>query len=84
MTAASCLTVVEANSGQGFIHKAKLNNNGSFSVGKTWRLAELRGLEVLNVSIQIHGECIGSYSNCERHLASRVQHHHGTDISMAN
>ncbi|KAI0830519.1 exocyst complex component Sec3-domain-containing protein [Trametes gibbosa] len=34
--------------GQGFIHKSKLNNNGSFSVGKTWRVAELRGLEVLN------------------------------------
>ncbi|KAI0322704.1 exocyst complex component Sec3-domain-containing protein [Amylostereum chailletii] len=32
--------------GNSFIHKSKLNSNGSFSVGKTWRLAELRGLEV--------------------------------------
>ncbi|OJT02748.1 Exocyst complex component 1 [Trametes pubescens] len=38
----------QSTSGQGFIHKAKLNNNGSFSVGKTWKLSELRGLEVLN------------------------------------
>ncbi|KAI6047739.1 exocyst complex component Sec3-domain-containing protein [Pisolithus marmoratus] len=32
----------------GFVHKSKLNTNGSFSVGKTWRLAELRGIEVVN------------------------------------
>ncbi|KAI0801061.1 exocyst complex component Sec3-domain-containing protein [Fomes fomentarius] len=37
-----------ANNGTGFIHKSKLNSNGSFSVGKTWRLAELRGIEILN------------------------------------
>ncbi|KAI0375209.1 hypothetical protein BV20DRAFT_960301 [Pilatotrama ljubarskyi] len=38
----------QANNGQGFIHKSKLNANGSFSVGKTWKVTELRGLEVLN------------------------------------
>ncbi|KAJ3008272.1 hypothetical protein NUW54_g3220 [Trametes sanguinea] len=38
----------QANDSQGFIHKSKLNANGSFSVGKTWRLNELRGIEVLN------------------------------------
>ncbi|KAH0838173.1 exocyst complex component SEC3 N-terminal PIP2 binding PH-domain-containing protein [Lanmaoa asiatica] len=32
----------------GFIHKSKLNTNGSFSVGKTWKLAELRGIQVVN------------------------------------
>ncbi|KXN85680.1 Exocyst complex component 1 [Leucoagaricus sp. SymC.cos] len=37
----------QASNGTGFIHKSKLNNNGSFSVGKTWRLAELRGLQVV-------------------------------------
>ncbi|KAI0756800.1 exocyst complex component Sec3-domain-containing protein [Daedaleopsis nitida] len=37
-----------ANNGSGFIHKSKLNSNGSFSVGKSWRVAELRGIEVLN------------------------------------
>nr|GAT61106.1 predicted protein [Mycena chlorophos] len=34
--------------GNGFLHKSKLNTNGSFSVGKTWRLPELRGLAVVN------------------------------------
>lgn len=39
----------EANNGSGFIHKSKLNTNGSFSVGKTWTLSELRAVEVVNV-----------------------------------
>ncbi|OCH94698.1 hypothetical protein OBBRIDRAFT_769029 [Obba rivulosa] len=38
----------QAASGGGFIHKAKSNSNGTFSVGKTWKLTELRGIEVLN------------------------------------
>ncbi|KAI6108443.1 exocyst complex component Sec3-domain-containing protein [Pisolithus croceorrhizus] len=37
-----------ASDSTGFVHKSKLNTNGSFSVGKTWRLAELRGIEVVN------------------------------------
>ncbi|KAJ3575972.1 hypothetical protein NP233_g733 [Leucocoprinus birnbaumii] len=37
----------QANNNSGFIHKSKLNNNGSFSVGKTWKLSELRGLQVV-------------------------------------
>lgn len=37
-----------ASDGTGFVHKSKLNTNGSFSVGKTWRLAELRSIEVVN------------------------------------
>lgn len=40
---------VDANNGSGFIHKSKLNTNGSFSVGKTWRLPELRAVQVVNV-----------------------------------
>ncbi|KAH9948238.1 exocyst complex component Sec3-domain-containing protein [Amylocystis lapponica] len=38
----------KASNGAGFIHKSKLNSNGSFSVGKTWKLQELRGVEVVN------------------------------------
>lgn len=36
--------------GEGLIHKSKMNSNGTFSVGKTWRLNELRGVEVTDVS----------------------------------
>lgn len=39
----------EASNGTGFIHKSKLNMNGTFSVGKTWRLAELRAVQVVEV-----------------------------------
>ncbi|PPQ62995.1 hypothetical protein CVT24_006101 [Panaeolus cyanescens] len=38
----------QANNGSGFIHKSKLNTNGTFSVGKTWKLAELRAVIVVN------------------------------------
>ncbi|KAJ6509372.1 exocyst complex component Sec3-domain-containing protein [Mycena vitilis] len=38
----------QASNGNGFLHKSKLNTNGSFSVGKTWRLPELRALQVVN------------------------------------
>ncbi|KAG1757754.1 exocyst complex component Sec3-domain-containing protein [Suillus lakei] len=38
----------QGSDGTGFLHKSKLNTNGSFSVGKTWKLSELRGIEVLN------------------------------------
>lgn len=41
--------ILEANNGSGFIHKSKLNTNGTFSVGKTWRLPELRAIQVVNV-----------------------------------
>ncbi|KIO33327.1 hypothetical protein M407DRAFT_234528 [Tulasnella calospora MUT 4182] len=34
--------------GQGFIHKSKQNPSGSFSIGKTWRLDDLQGLEVVD------------------------------------
>ncbi|KAL0951427.1 hypothetical protein HGRIS_008119 [Hohenbuehelia grisea] len=32
----------------GYIHKSKANSNGSFSVGKTWRLLDLRAIQVIN------------------------------------
>ncbi|TFK30812.1 exocyst protein [Coprinopsis marcescibilis] len=32
----------------GYMHKSKQNTNSTFSVGKTWRIRELRGLQVLN------------------------------------
>ncbi|KAG5718258.1 Exocyst complex component 1 [Termitomyces sp. T112] len=38
----------QASNGSGFLHKSKLNTNGSFSVGKTWRLPELRAIQVVN------------------------------------
>jgi len=34
------------DSDTGFIHKSKANTNGTFSIGKTWNLSELRGIEV--------------------------------------
>ncbi|KAF9229108.1 hypothetical protein BS17DRAFT_771038 [Gyrodon lividus] len=42
------ILISRASDNTGFIHKSKLNTNGSFSVGKTWKLAELRGIQVLN------------------------------------
>ncbi|KII93765.1 hypothetical protein PLICRDRAFT_152811 [Plicaturopsis crispa FD-325 SS-3] len=38
----------QTSNGMGFIHKSKLNTNGTFSVGKTWRLPELRAISVEN------------------------------------
>jgi len=31
-----------------------MNSNGTFSVGKTWKLVELRAIEVINVSLSLH------------------------------
>ncbi|KAI9513060.1 exocyst complex component sec3 subunit [Russula earlei] len=36
--------------GEGLIHKSKENSNGTFSVGKTWKLIELRAIDVINPS----------------------------------
>ena len=36
--------------GKVVIHKAKRNNNLSFSKGKTWQLEDMRVLEVVGVS----------------------------------
>lgn len=44
----------EGARGNGFIHKSKLNTNGTYSVGKTWRLSELRGVQIVNVSCTWH------------------------------
>lgn len=35
----------------GYMHKSKLNANGTFSVGKTWRVRELRGIQVVNPQV---------------------------------
>lgn len=32
------------------LHKAKQNANGSFSIGKSWSLEEMRTVEVIKVS----------------------------------
>lgn len=33
----------------GFLHKSRLNTNGTYSVGKTWQLSELRSIQLLSV-----------------------------------
>lgn len=42
------IVLSQASDGSGFIHKAKLNCNGAFSVGKTWKVEDLREIEVVN------------------------------------
>ncbi|KAF8578441.1 hypothetical protein K439DRAFT_1638802 [Ramaria rubella] len=39
------------DAGGGFIHKSKMNTNNTFSIGKTWKLSELRGLEVISPGV---------------------------------
>jgi hypothetical protein len=46
----SSLTAV-TKLGRVVLHKAKRNNNLSFSKGKTWSLEDMRGLEVIGVSL---------------------------------
>ncbi|KAI0931634.1 hypothetical protein AcW1_001020 [Taiwanofungus camphoratus] len=42
------IVLAHASNGAGFIHKTKLNCDKFFSIGKTWKLAELRAVEVIN------------------------------------
>ncbi|KAI0249489.1 exocyst complex component Sec3-domain-containing protein [Lactifluus subvellereus] len=42
------ILLARSSDGDGFIHKSKMNSNGTFSVGKTWKLHELRAVEVVN------------------------------------
>ncbi|KAI0688760.1 exocyst complex component Sec3-domain-containing protein [Cytidiella melzeri] len=42
------IIIARSSDGGGSIHKSKLNSNGSFSVGKTWKICDLRGVEVVN------------------------------------
>ncbi|KZT73302.1 hypothetical protein DAEQUDRAFT_662326 [Daedalea quercina L-15889] len=42
------IVLSQASDGSGFIHKAKFNCNGAFSVGKTWKMEDLREIEVVN------------------------------------
>jgi hypothetical protein len=42
--------------GKVVIHKAKRNNNLSFSKGKTWNLEDMRALEVITVCLS---HCLG-------------------------
>jgi exocyst complex component 1 len=42
--------LTESSNGTGFLHKSKKNSNGTFSVGKTWQLSEVRTVQVVNVS----------------------------------
>ncbi|KAI0079631.1 hypothetical protein K474DRAFT_1617469 [Panus rudis PR-1116 ss-1] len=45
------ILISQASNGSGFIHKSKLNANGSFSVGKSWSLQDLRGVEVIGPTL---------------------------------
>ena len=40
------------NGGYPLLHKSRVNPNGTFSVGKTWKLADLRAIEI-NVVQQV-------------------------------
>ncbi|KZT08778.1 uncharacterized protein LAESUDRAFT_757486 [Laetiporus sulphureus 93-53] len=42
------IVLSQTSDGSGFIHKAKLNCNGAFSLGKTWKMQDLREVEVVN------------------------------------
>jgi hypothetical protein len=61
---ADTLHVPGTNDGQGFIHKAKLNENGTFGVGKTWPVAELRAVEVITVRTSLHGHSVSNLTCC--------------------
>jgi hypothetical protein len=65
-----------ASDGSGFIHKSKLNTNGSFSVGKTWKVSELRGIEVVNVCTAISS--IPHTADCR--TAGILQYHSGSHV----
>jgi hypothetical protein len=39
-----------SRSGEVFLHKSKRNSNNTFSIGKTWNLADVRAVEVFDVS----------------------------------
>jgi len=43
--------------GKVVVHKAKRNNNLSFSKGKTWQLEDMRALEQIGVSPAVHLFC---------------------------
>jgi hypothetical protein len=45
------LMYVVTKLGKVVLHKAKRNNNLSFSKGKTWNLEDMRVLEVVGVSV---------------------------------
>lgn len=65
----------------GFIHKSKLNTNGTFSVGKTWRLAELKGIHV--VTVRPLTPSLSRPLTPPRSV-DRVQHHPCQDIQVAD
>jgi Exocyst complex component SEC3 N-terminal PIP2 binding PH len=56
-----------------------MNSNGTFSVGKTWKLHELRAIEVVNVSCMyiISPRCILTVRT-----ALGVQYHAGEDVQV--
>lgn len=46
----SLMCDIDDRNGRGNLHKAKQNPSGSVSIGKTWKLEDLRALEVIEVS----------------------------------
>jgi len=80
-----CLNVHSvASDGTGSIHKSKLNTNGSFSVGKTWNLSELRGIEVVNVCTVAISSIVTQLTTAGRSAAIIIQYHSGTHVQMAD
>jgi hypothetical protein len=61
--------------GGGNIHKAKLNGNGTFSVGKTWPVSELTGIEV--ITVRILNLAAASHAHVEHSLLSGPFHSRG-------
>jgi len=65
------------------IHKSKANPNGTFSIGKTWNIEDLRGLEVLSVCLFLdplqHQRHDRSYT-----IEFWLQHYVPTDVQMAD
>lgn len=66
--------------GDAFIHKSKENSNGTFSVGKTWKLSELRAVEVVGVSYVHFIVLLRADSNA----ALDIQHHPSEDVQVAD
>jgi hypothetical protein len=66
--------------GDGLIHKSKMNSNGTFSVGKTWRLNELRGVEVTDVSCTF----VSVSLRTDTDTAVDIQRHSSEDVQVAN
>ncbi|KAK4053149.1 hypothetical protein OIV83_001884 [Microbotryomycetes sp. JL201] len=51
-SSSACDTPTAARDGRLKLHKAKQNSNGTFSIGKTWPLEEMRSVEVIKKPVE--------------------------------